>query len=121
MPRRRGYAAVPQQTIVPSAARTTTSTGTAVKNWARDNHVAKLNVTAASGTSPQLTVTIQDSPDGTTWTTRDTFGVKTGVSNEVRPVPKGLDTFQRAAWTIAGTTPSFTFDVQFASSSLTLV
>jgi hypothetical protein len=121
MARHRRWPAVPQQVIVPSAARTTTGTGSAVTGWARNGHVAKLDVTAASGTTPQLTVTIQDSPDGSTWTTRDTFGVKTTVSNEVRGVPGGLAPFVRAQWTIAGTTPSFTFSVQLASSAATLV
>lgn len=123
MPRRRAWPAQAQQVIAPSAARTTNGNSSTVTGWARANSIAqaKLDVTAASGTTPQLTVTVQDSPDGTTWTTRDTFGVKTGVSNETRPLPAGMDVFQRVAWVITGTTPSFTFSVQFASSVNTLV
>ena len=120
MARRRHWPRVQQQTVVSSAARTTNGSGSTVTGWNRDNAVAKLDVTAASGSTPQLTVTIQDSPDGTSWTTRDTFGVKTGVSNEVRALPR-LDQYQRASWTITGSTPSFTFSVQFASSNATLV
>lgn len=121
MARRRAWPMVSQQTVVASAARTTNGSSSAVSVWDRNGSVAKLNVTAASGTAPSLVVTVQDSPDGTSWTTRDTFATKTGTGNEVRALPAGLDTFQRVSWTITGTTPSFTFDVQFASSSETLV
>lgn len=120
MPRFRRQAVPQQQTVVASAARTTNGNGSAVGGWNRQGAVAKLDVTAASGT-PTLTVTIQDSPDGTTWTTRDTFGAKTGISNETRTIPSGLDVFQRVAWTITGGTPSTTFSVQFAAQSLALV
>lgn len=121
MARRRRFNQSAQQTVVTSAARTANGNSSSVTGWARQGAVAKVDVTAASGTTPQLTVTVQDSPDGSTWTTRDTFGVKTGVSNETRTIPSGLDIFQRVAWTITGTTPSFTFSVQFASSTATLV
>lgn len=118
MPRRRRYPEKYQETIVASAARTTSSQSSSVTGWNRGaGAVCKLDVTAASGTTPQLTVTVQDSPDGTTWTTRDTFGVKTAISNETRNLPTTLDAFQRVGWTITGTTPSFTFSVQVASSS----
>lgn len=120
MPRRRGWSSSFQQTIVPSAARTTTGTGTGTTTAARAQ-VAKLDVTAASGTTPSLIVTIQDSPDGSAWTTRDTFATKTTTGTEIRALPRGLDTNVRAAWTIAGTTPSFTFSVQVASNDSALV
>lgn len=123
MPRPRYYPSAAQAYLVPSAARTAGGNGSAVTGWARDAGLAvvKLDVTAASGTTPTLTVTLQDSPDGTTWTTRDTFGVKTGVSNETRPLPDGLAPYIRASWAIAGTSPSFTFSVQVAASSASLV
>lgn len=122
MARRRYFPAKYQETIVPSAARTTNGSGTAVQGWARGAGAqSKLDVTAASGTTPQLTVFIEDSPDNSTWTVRDTFGVKTGISNEVRALPAGLDVYQRARWTITGTTPSFTFSVQLASSAAQLL
>ena len=123
MARRRAYPALAQQYLAPSAARTTTGSGSAVTGWSRSagSTVVRLDVTAASGTSPQLTVTVQDSPDGSSWTTRDTFGVKTAISNETRSLPGNLAPYVRAAWTIAGTTPSFTFSVQVAASSASLV
>lgn len=121
MPHRRAYRQAGQQTIVSSAARTANGSSAAVTGWARQGAVAKVDVTAASGTSPTLTVVIEDSRDGVTWTVRDTFGVKTGVSNETRALPAGMDVFQRVSWTVGGTTPSFTFSVQFAASSGSLL
>lgn len=119
MARRRAWPQSFQQTIAPSAARTTTGTGTGTTTVGRAQ-VAKLDVTAASGTTPSLTVTIQDSPDGSAWTTRDTFAAKTTTGTEIRALPRGLDTNVRASWTISGTTPSFTFSVQVASNDAAL-
>jgi hypothetical protein len=69
-----------------------------------------LNVTAASGTTPTLDVKLQGSPDGATWVdiTGATFAQKTVVASE-RKVFVGIDRFVRAVYTIAGTTPSFTY------------
>lgn len=123
MPRPRRYPAAAQAYLVPSAARTTSGNGSAVTGWSRSAGAAvvKLDVTAAGGTTPSLTVTLQDSPDGTTWTTRDTFAVKTTTGNETRPLPGGLAPNIRASWTIAGTAPTFTFSVQVAASSASLL
>ncbi|TFD74724.1 hypothetical protein [Cryobacterium fucosi] len=75
---------------------------------------AQLNVTAASGTVPTLDVTIQDSIDGgATWNTVGTFTQKTAASREVINVTIPFSNTLRAAWTIAGTTPSFTFAIDW--------
>lgn len=123
MPRRRSYPAAAQAYLAPSAARTTSGNGSAVTGWSRSagSAVVKLDVTAVAGASPTLTVTLQDSPDGSSWTTRDTFAVKTTTGNETRSLPGGLAPNIRAAWTIGGTTPSFTFSVQVAASSASLL
>jgi hypothetical protein len=82
--------------------------------------VAKLDVTARSGTTPQLTVAIDESPNGSTgWVTRQTFTAMTNVGNQVGQIPR-VGPFARAAWTITGTTPSFTFSVQVANDVTTL-
>lgn len=122
MARRRRHGTKVQETVVASAARTTASNSGAFTGWARAvDAQARLTITASGGTSPQLVLTVQDSPDGSTWTTRDTFPTQTGTATVTRALPAGLDTYQRVAWTITGTTPSFTFSVQFASSTATLV
>lgn len=123
MPRPRRYPAAAQAYLATSAARTTSGDGSAVTGWSRSAGLAvvKLDVTAVGGTTPSLTVTLQDSPNGSTWTTRDTFAVKTTTGAETRSLPGGLAPNIRASWTIAGTAPSFTFSVQVAASSASLL
>ena len=108
-----------QSTIAASAARTTTGAGAGVP--VTDRHqVAKLNVTARSGTNPSLTVTIDESPNGSTgWVTRHTFAAMTNTGSQIMQIPR-VGPFARAAWTITGATPSFTFSVQVANDTTTL-
>ncbi|HMF59896.1 MAG TPA: hypothetical protein VK595_05975 [Vicinamibacterales bacterium] len=121
MPRRRRHRVEGYEIVVPSAARATNSNTSALGGWSRSSSgaVSKLDCTAASGT-PTLTVFIEDSPDGTAWTVRDTYPAKTGISNETRALPANMDNFQRVRWTITGGTPSITFSVQFAASTTLL-
>jgi hypothetical protein len=67
----------------------------------------KVVVTAASGTTPTMDITIQDSPDNSAWKTRVTFDqiITTGAyRNKVFT----KQAYIRAVFTIGGTTPSFT-------------
>lgn len=70
-----------------------------------------LNVTAATGTTPSLTVEVQWSHDGTNFAsaaTPDTFTAVTAAGNVAKSFQvKGR--FARLAYTVTGTTPSFTF------------
>lgn len=77
----------------------------------------QLNVSAASGTTPTLDVTIQDSLDGTTWNTIGTFTQATTVTRQVINITTPFADQIRVLWTIGGTTPSFTFDIRAASQS----
>ena len=110
MPRIRNYRQGFQQVLAASAARTTPGNGTGFANLGRAQ-AAKVDVTAATGS---VTVTVQDSPDGSAWTTRVTFPARSTVGSDVLPVPLGLAAQVRAAWTVTGT--SVTFSVQLASS-----
>ena len=70
-----------------------------------------LNVTAVSGTTPSATFEIQWSHDGVNWAvadgTPDTFAAVTAAKNLCKQVTvKGA--LARLAWTVTGTTPSFT-------------
>lgn len=74
-----------------------------------------LNVTAASGTSPSLTVKLQTSDDGgTTWYDYPSgaFAAATGVTTQVLLLTGKLGDTMRAVSTITGTTPSFTYTVK---------
>lgn len=121
MPRRRRYATEYQETVVPSAARTTSGNSGTLTGWSRgDAPQSRLTITAASGT-PSMTVIVEDSPDGVTFTTRDTYPAQTGIATVTRALPLNLAPCQRVSWTITGGTPSLTFSFQFASSVLQLV
>lgn len=95
--------------LQPSAAQTATFNGAAFELGDRRVARLKLDVTAASGTTPTLDITVQISRDGVTWYTSGTFAQKTGVSNELKAFL--LDRFVRIAATLGGTTPNFTFSV----------
>lgn len=71
----------------------------------------QLDVTAASGTTPTLDLVIEDTIDGTNWNTIAAFAQKTGPGREVVNVTSPFTSRIRARWTVAGTTPSFTFTV----------
>lgn len=97
-------------TPVASAARTTSSNSGTLNAGAIGKLSLLLDVTAASGTSPTLNVSIEESDDGTTWRSVAAFAQKTGVSNERKSFVIAAD-YYRVVWTIGGTTPSFTFTV----------
>ena len=72
-----------------------------------------LDVTAASGTTPTLDITIETSFDnGVTdaWRSLGTFAQKTAVSSE-RKSFGGCDRWIRSRRVITGTTPSLTYSI----------
>lgn len=91
---------------------TRSANGSGVTIPVESHHTARLMlaVTAASGTTPSMTVTIEHSPDGATWAAHTAFPAVTAVG-ATRRVLSGLDRFIRATWSVTGTTPSFTFTV----------
>lgn len=101
------------RTLAASAARTTTGTGGTEGGFGDATMFrAQLNVTAASGTAPNLVVLIEDTLDGgTTWNPLLTFAAATGVTRQVMNLTTPFSDDLRASWTITGTTPSFTFSV----------
>ncbi len=98
--------------LLPGAARTAAENGAAQELSAGLLQMAvHLNITAASGTSPSLTVTVEDSADGVVWVTHTAFAAKTGVGSDALRLDK-LARYVLARCAISGTTPSFTFSVQ---------
>lgn len=95
---------------VASAARTATGNGTAFDSADVDEITGTLAVTAASGTTPTLDVTLETTADGTNYYTVGSFGQKTTTATEAK-VFTGLGSLSRWKWTIAGDTPSFTFSI----------
>jgi crotonobetainyl-CoA:carnitine CoA-transferase CaiB-like acyl-CoA transferase len=97
--------------LLASAARTTTGVGTGIYVPQYDMAVLTLVISAVSGTTPNLTVSIDTSPDNSTWTAIAAFAAQTTTTAGVRKIFSGVDNWIRASWTITGTTPSFTFTV----------
>lgn len=98
-------------TLASSAARTTTANGTGVDGECARTALCTLTVTAASGTSPTLDVTVQGDDGSGNWFTLGTFAQATGAVTRRISVPLGCRNV-RAGWTIGGSsTPTFTFSV----------
>ena len=96
------------------AARTVDGTGTALDNTASSSNgaAAYLQVTAAAGTTPSITVKVQHSSDNVAWTDLITFDAVTAANKAQRKAVTGtVNRYVRVTWTITGTSPSFTFAV----------
>ena len=100
--------------VVTSAARTTTGTSQAI---GCDSAVLSvlLDVTAVSGTTPSMTVSVEWSTDGGTTfcvaETADAFTALTGTAQVCKQF-RAKSNYYRLRWTISGTTPSFTFSAR---------
>lgn len=100
--------------VLPSRTETTTgnldSTNVTNSPNADSTLVLYLDVTAASGTSPTLDIDVIALVNGKEYTL-DSFAQKTAVSTErlvITNAPRDVN----LDWAIAGTTPSFTFNIQ---------
>lgn len=100
--------------VVASAARTATGQTDALRCGGARNLNLLVDVTAASGTSPSLTVSVEWSPDGgVTWypaDTPDAFAAITATKKAAKQFTVKAPDY-RIVWTITGTTPSFTFAI----------
>lgn len=108
-----------EETVVEAAARGASGdTGTLPGFGPASTLRIQLDCGAGTGTSPSLTVTIEDTLDGTNWNAVHTFtAVTTGASRQVANITAPFADRLRVRWTITGTTPSFTFSVIVASQS----
>lgn len=105
-------------TLVPSAARTASGNGPTSAGFAGSTHLrAQVNVSAASGTTPSLTVVIEDSIDGgVTWHSVMSVPALTAAGVQTARTDAVVGPDVRARWEITGTTPSFTFEVLLMSA-----
>ncbi len=126
--------AQPYITLAGSASRTATGNGDSfdltpwlvgLQSGAPPMLRVQSDVTVVTGTTPSLTVTIEDSVDGgTNWNTVGTFTAQTAANRAVQQITiSGVAQAAgfawpfnyrkvRAKWTISGTTPNFTFSVK---------
>lgn len=110
---RRGTdAAAPIQT---GAVVTTTGNTASMNFQGYSGVIAYLNVKTVTGTTPSLTTTIQDSPDGVTWydIPGGAFAAATATGVQRLVIPN-VGPIVRAVHTVTGTTPSFTVDLKLA-------
>lgn len=106
------------EVAVPSAARTASGDSGMLEGYGPTSTIrSQLDVTAASGTSPNLTAFIEDSLDGVNWNVIGTFAAKTAIGREVINVTTPYADMLRVRWAISGTTPSFSFSVRLFSQS----
>lgn len=115
-------------TLFASAARTATTNGSAVSLKKRSKPITNdsegynrhmmvfLDVTAASGTSPTLDLTVEGRVTGSdnwiTLTPASAWTQATAATEQVRRYEGPLPDEIRAVATIGGTSPSFTFSVK---------
>jgi hypothetical protein len=114
---REGSVAFFQKEVVASAARTTSgSTGTINIGHPATGMVVEIDVTAVAGTSPTLTVSLEDTFDGANW--NKVVDLNSAAITATGRTVKRLDVTglpftntTRLSWTLGGTAPSFTFSV----------
>jgi len=97
-------------TLVPDGTRNAPGSGPGVAMGEAATLRVDLVVTAVTGTTPVLTVVLEHSPDGQSWSTHSSFTAITAAGTQ-RKVAAGLDRFIRCSWSLTGTTPSATFRV----------
>lgn len=112
MPRTDTFHSGATETLVASAARTASGDSGKLTGWGGAKSIrAQLDVTAASGTTPTLDAIIEDTIDGTNWFQVGAFVQKVTTGREAINITGLFSDVIRVRWTVAGTTPSFTFSV----------
>ncbi len=108
-----GFRNVQADVALASAARTASGTsGPITTPGAAADVVLMVHCTAASGDTPTLDVSLEESADNSNWTAVTASGATqlTAAGNRVAAARVSKN-YVRVAYTIAGTTPSFTFSV----------
>lgn len=100
--------------IISAAARTASGQSASVSC---DGNVLSLlvDVTAVSGTTPSMTISVEWSTDGgSTWCVAETADAFTAITAATKVCKqfRVKSNVYRAVFTISGTTPSFTFSVR---------
>lgn len=99
-------------TLLASSARTASTTSDTVEVGDKGTLRLDLDITAVSGTAPQMHVQIETRKayGSGTWRVVDAFEIASAVSSQRRAMG-GCDRFVRAVCTLSGTSPSFTFSL----------
>jgi hypothetical protein len=100
--------------ILESLARTTNGNSGNIQALGGESIRAQLNISSVSGTTPTLTVIVEDTVDGTNYNTIGTFAQKTAAGREVINITTPFSETLRVSWTIAGASASFSFGVDWS-------
>jgi hypothetical protein len=100
--------------ILESSARTINGNSGNIQASGGESIRAQLSVTSVSGTSPTLNVLIEDTLDGINYNTIGSFTQKTAAGREVINITVPFSETLRVSWTIAGTSASFAFSVDWS-------
>jgi hypothetical protein len=103
----------------PLAARTATTQSERIEVGRFVELIALLNITAVSGTSPTLDIKAQASDDGSDWydfNPASAFTQKTATGKDMLKLTN-FGRFIRFIHTIAGTSPSFTFELKLMAKT----
>jgi hypothetical protein len=113
-----------QYKLKASGAETASTTGHALNTGNESGSLfVTVKVTAATGTTPTMTVVIEGSADGTNWFTLGTVGANGYAAGTTATAPTNFTAaatvraafpamqYVRSRSVIAGTTPSFTYSV----------
>lgn len=97
--------------LLPRSVLTTSGTGAPVDIGVSRNRVVPVDVkiTAVSGTAPTLVVQLETSVDTIVWSALGDPTASLSSAGTTRILPPKSSRYLRAVWTIAGTSPSFTF------------
>lgn len=102
----------PSAAQLASAARTTSTNGTAFDTSGTDSLSGTLVVSAVTGTDPTLDVVLETTADGTNYYTVLALPQQTTTNAGIARVFGPLGSLSRWKWTIGGTsTPTFTFAI----------
>jgi hypothetical protein len=104
--------------VASAAITTSTTTGSFTPTWGVSQYFS-VAVTAVSGTTPALDITVQESQDsGLLWNNVYTFPTINGIGNFNSPLIALAGRTYRYVQTVSGTTPSFTRTIQRYQSNV---
>ena len=100
-----------EKELLPSNAKTSSSQTSVFKLYDVIDPVLLVNVTAVSGTLPTLDIEVEVSSNQNTWFKVSKFARITATGQYPKEM-KSFPRYMRLNYSIGGTDPSFTFDIQ---------
>jgi hypothetical protein len=99
--------------VIETLARTTNGNSGDFRTSGGEFVRAQLNIASVTGTSPTLSVVVEDSIDGVTFNPIGNFTQKTAAGREILNITTPFTENLRVSWTITGAAANFTFGVDW--------